>query len=282
MKYGVNLFLWTAAFTKKSLSLLPKVAEMGFDGVEVPLDLLDQIDVKGTKRALVSNELGCTCCGVIGADRDLISEDESIRKSAKNYLKRCLQICSEWEADVLCGPLYSAVGKIPGRSRSKKEWNLAVEGLKEMATEAEKYGVTLAIEPLNRYETYFLNTAEDALKLIYEINHPNLKLHLDTYHMNVEEKNFYKSIKQAGESLFHIHCCENDRGTPGTGHVDWQGVFKALHEINYNRWIVIESFVPGVKEIAKAASIWREICSSADILASDGLKFLKSMENSTV
>jgi len=100
MKYGVNLFLWSATFTRKSLDLLSKVAKMGFDGVEIPLDLLDQIDVKKTKKVLVSNRLGCTCCEVIGADRDLISEDESIRKSAKNYLRK---ISSEWEANIFCG-----------------------------------------------------------------------------------------------------------------------------------------------------------------------------------
>ena len=281
-KFGVNLFLWTAAFTKDTLNLLPKVAELGFDGVEIPIDLIEQIDVKGTKKLLDSTGLASCCCGVLGSSRDLISEDSVVRENAKNYIKTCIEVAAQWGSDVFCGPLYSAVGKLVGRGRTQQEWDLCVRELFHLGEHAGNYGVTLAIEPLNRFETYFLNTVEDAIKLVKEINHPNVKVHLDTFHMNIEEKNFYDAVKSAGEFLFHMHCSDNDRGIPGTGHVDWNGIFKGLGEIKYGRWLVIETFVPGIKEIAKAAAIWRPIAPSSDVIATEGLKFLRAQVGKSI
>jgi len=149
--------------------------------------------------------------------------------------------------------------------------------LGEMAEYAGKKNVVLAMEPLNRFETYFINIAEDIVKLVKDVDHPNLRVHLDTFHMNIEEKSLYKAIKNTGEYVAHVHTCENDRGTPGSGNVDWDGVFKALHEINYDGWLVIESFVPAIEAIAKAAAIWRELePGGADEIAEKGLEFIKS------
>lgn len=275
MAYGVNLFLWTAAYTDSDTHLFSLVRDLGFDVAEIPLDLLDEIDVEKTKHFLEENGLRVTGCAVVGERRDLISDKAEIRQEAKEYFSRCLEMLSVWGGTVLCGPCYSAVGKLTGQSRTEEEWKRAVEGLKELAKVAEDCQVKLALEPLNRFETYFLNTAEDAVRLVKEVDSPWVGIHLDTFHMNIEEKSLYQAIKQAGKHLFHVHTCENDRGTPGEGHVEWNEVFQALREINYQGDLVIESFVPGVKEIARAASIWRPLAPDSDYIARQGLAFLK-------
>lgn len=278
-KYGINFLLWSGDFTKESIPFIKKAADMGFDGVEIPIFNPETVDIKATKEALEVNGMGCTTCSILGEDRDLINFDPAIRENAKKYIIDCIKISSELGSPVFCGPLYSAVGKLVGRARNQEEWDLAVKGLKEVAKVAGDYGVNLAMEPLNRFETYFINIAEDAVKLAKDVDHPNMKVHLDTFHMNIEEKDLYTAIKHTGKYLGHVHCCENDRGAPGSGHVDWDGVFKALREVNYNGWLVIESFVPAIKAIAKAAAIWRELApGGADAVARDGLKFLKSYE----
>ena len=277
VKYGINFLLWSGSFTRESLPLIQKAADMGFDGVEIAIFDPEDVNVEATKDALKAAGLGCTCCSILGTDRDLISDDPAIRKNAKKYMNDCIEICAALDSPIFCGPLYSAVGKLVGRSRTQEEWDLAVDGLKEMAVIAGDNGVTLALEPLNRFETYFINIAEDAVRLVRDVDHPNLGVHLDTFHMNIEEKDLYKAIKSTGELLVHMHCCENDRGTPGSGHVDWDGVSKALRELDYDGWIVIESFVPAIEAIAKAAAIWRELApGGADAVAQEGLGFLRS------
>jgi len=274
-KIGVDLLLYAASFTERDLPLIRRVASMGFDGVEIPLFDPATTPLEEAKALMDEKGIRCLCCGILGPNRDLIHEDEDFREQGKQYIRDCLRIASVWKSPILCGPLYSAVGKLVGRSRTDQEWDWAVEGFKELGKFAADQGVSLALEPLNRFETYFINTAEDMRRLVDEVDHPNVGIHLDTFHMNIEEKSLYKAIKTAGDRLLHVHCCENDRGTPGTGNVDWDGVFNGLNEIGYDGWLVIESFVPGVKEIAKAAAIWRPLASSDDAIATEGLKFLK-------
>jgi D-psicose/D-tagatose/L-ribulose 3-epimerase len=279
MKYGINFLLWSGDFTRESIPLIKKAADMGFDGVEIAIFNPDDVDIKATKDALEASGMDCITCGILGDDRDLISDDPAIRENAKKYMRDCVEICVALGGSIFCGPLYSTVGKLVGRSRTQEEWDRAVSGFKEVAKVAGDNGVTLAIEPLNRFETYFINIAEDAVRLARDVDHPSMKVLLDTFHMNIEEKDLYKAIRSTGEAglLAHMHCCENDKGAPGSGHVDWDGVFKALNEVNYDGWIVIESFVPAIKAIATAAAIWRELTpGGADAIAKDGLKFLKS------
>jgi D-psicose/D-tagatose/L-ribulose 3-epimerase len=277
VKYGIHLFLWTERFDESSLPLIKKAKEMGFDGVEIPMLELDAINIEKTKKELEENGMECTGSLGLSIDTDITSDDETIRRKGIEYLKQCVKVTSELGSDVLSGVIYTAWGKIVGRARTDEEWKRSVEALKEVCQYAKNYGVTLAIEPVNRFETYFLNTAADAIKLVKDVGEPNIKIHLDTFHMNIEEKDFYKPIKEADGQLYHFHCCENDRGVPGTGHVDWKGVFKALSEIGYDRWLVIESFVPEMRKIAASIAIWRKIAPSADAIALDGLKFIKKM-----
>jgi D-psicose/D-tagatose/L-ribulose 3-epimerase len=276
MKIGVNLLLWSAQMGPESPGLIHKVGEMGFDGVEIFIDEPASIDCPAIRDAAQAHGLGVTCCSIVGPDRHLISDDPAVRRQALDYLRASCDVCAEVGSDTFCGPLYAGVGVLAGRPRNDAEWARAVEGLRETAVHADECGVTLALEPLNRFETYFVNTAADCAKLCRDIGHPRAKVHLDTFHMGIEEKDIAEAVRTAGDLLWHVHCSENDRGTPGTGHTEWADVFAALREVGYDRWLVIESFVLGNEAIAKAAAIWRDIAPSGDALASEGLAFLRS------
>jgi D-psicose/D-tagatose/L-ribulose 3-epimerase len=279
MKIGVNFLLWAAAMDEKSCDLIEKAARLGFDGVEIFIDEPRNIDCRLIRQAVNNHGLGITCCAIVGPDRSLISDDPGVRRNALDYIKAAVSISQEVGSRVFCGPLYAGVGVLSGRPRTSREWDRAVEGLSEAAAEAEGAGVCLCLEPLNRFETYFLNVAEDAVRLAEDVGSPSIRVMLDTFHMNIEEKDPAAAVRKAGRHLGHFHCSENDRGTPGTGHVDWPGVFEALRDIRYDGWLVIESFVLGNEAIARAAAIWRDIAPSGDDLARDGLAFLRRMSD---
>jgi D-psicose/D-tagatose/L-ribulose 3-epimerase len=275
VKMGVHLYLWTEVLDDSALRLIGKAAALGFDGVEVPLGRLDLLDASKTRREL--DEHGMVGLGSVGLDldHDLTSSDAATRRRGVAYMKRCVAATASFGGDAVNGVIYTAWGKITGRRRTTDEWRYSVEALREICQYAQDYGVTLGVEPVNRFETYFLNTAADAVKLARDVGEPNIKVHLDTFHMNIEEKGFYQPIKDVGDLLGHLHCCANDRGVPGTGHVDWEAVFRALSETGYDQWLVIESFTPETKRMAAATAIWREVAPNADSIAVDGLAFLK-------
>lgn len=272
--------MWTELLDERSLPLIAKAKALGFDGIEIYLtpSLVEVFNVQKTKRALEEAGMGCIGSVGLGKDQDIVSSDEATRRRGVEYLKKCVEIVSSLGGDLIAGVIYCAWGNIVGRGRTKEEWSRSVQGLREACRFARDYGVTLAVEPVNRFETYFLNTASDAVKLVKDIGEPNAKVHLDTFHMNIEEKSFYEPIVQTAELLGHVHCCENDRGVAGTGNVRWDQVFRGLAEIKYDRWLTIESFTQDIKSVAASTAIWRQLAPSADALASDGLKFLKSME----
>ena len=277
VKFGVHLFLWAERFDEAALPLIGKAKKMGFDGVEIPLIELEPLNVEGTRRELEKHDIiGLGSVG-IPLDKDITSSEAATRRRGIEYLKRCVEITSQIGGDAINGVIYTAWGKITGKARTEQEWRYSVEALREVCQYANGYGIALGLEPVNRFETYFLNTAADAVRLIKDVGMPNLKVHLDTFHMNIEEKGFCQPIKEVDKLLWHMHCCENDRGVPGSGHVDWKGVFKALAEIGYDRWLVLESFTPEMEKLAASTAIWRKIAPSADAIATDGLKFLKKM-----
>ncbi len=279
MRFGANTFIWRSPFsTETDLDLLSKLKSMGFDLMEVAVEDPGLIGLESLKVALEETGLGVVTCGAFGPGRNLSSLDEVERGAAKEYLTWMIDAAQYLGSEVVAGPMYSAVGKarLEDPEEREKEWHLAVEGLKEMCAYAAERGIRLAFEPLNRFETDLINIVDQGLKLIIDVGVPNLGFHLDTFHMHLEEKDSVAAIKNAGERVFHFHACENDRGIPGTGQVDWEGVFQALVEIGYQGAVVIESFTPEVKSIARAVCIWREIAPDQDSIARDGLKFIKS------
>ncbi len=275
MKYGLNLLVYTATFSNEQLDLVAKVADMGYDGVEIPFNDLSVLDAAATRKACEAAGMGLTSCCVIMPGQSISSTDESERKLGAERLRRMIDITAEMGGDMVAGPLYAPVGHMTGRARTEDEWNWCVDGLAAGAQHAAGAGVCLAIEPLNRFETYVLNTAADAVKLARTVGSENLKVQLDTFHGNIEEKDTAAAIRATGKWLGHFHASESDRGLPGTGQVRWGEVFAALNEIDYSGWVTIESFATGILDLCAAACIWRPIYESADGLAIDGLAFLK-------
>lgn len=277
MKFGVNTFLWTANFDRSHLPILPRIKEWGFDGVEFSTFNFDTFPAAEAKKMLADLGMGCTICTALIGTQSLVTEDAAIRKATRDYLLRAIDGSATVGAEALGGPFCSAVGYLPGRRRTEDEWKRAVEGLQSLGDALKSHNVVLAVEPLNRFETFFLNTAADSAKLCDEVNHPNIGILFDTFHANIEEKNLTTGLNDVGRHLRHVHSCENDRGTPGSGHVEWPVLFDTLRRKNYNDWLVIESFGFSIKEIAAAACIWRDLAESPDALAAEGVQFLRKM-----
>jgi D-psicose/D-tagatose/L-ribulose 3-epimerase len=277
MKIGVNLLLWSGGFRDEDVRLFDTVASLGYDGVEIPVFALEGITGSTVRKALSGTGLGCTVCSIVAPGASLIDPDSGARQRGVDFLRSVVDLAADIGAEVVCGPLYSPVGHVVGRGRTNEEWRWGVDSLAQVSREAESAGVFLAVEPLNRFETYFLNIASDVLRLAAEVGSPALGVHFDTFHANIEEKDPVGAVRDCGDRLYHFHCSENDRGPVGTGHVDWEGMIRALKEMQYDRWLVLESFLPVIKEIAAAASIWRELSPSPETLAADSLTFLRKL-----
>jgi len=276
MKYGVNSLLWTGSFNSDTdLPLFDRAKSLGFDGVELPPFVLEQVAPRKTKQALDDAGLEALLCAVVPPTANPIDPDPAVRANATDFLKRLVDLGHALGARTMCGPLYSPVGHLVGRGPTPDERKCAVEVIREVAVHAKQAEMVLALEALNRFETYFLNVVSDALTLAAETGCDNVGAHYDTFHANIEEKDPVAAIESCGDPLFHFHCSENDRGIVGTGHVDWQGSFEALKRIGYDRWMVVESFVPAVPEIAAAAAIWRSLAPDGDTLARESLAFMK-------
>lgn len=276
---GVNAWVWDSPFDRDSVSLVAKAAAMGFDAFTMPVEEPALIDVDAVRAVLQEYPLRLYISGAYGPTRDLTHEDSCYRRESLAYIRQLLGICEALGVTTLVGPAYSAVGKrrkIP-ESQRKWEWALAVEGLTEAGRMAADHGVTLAVEPLNRFETDLVNTAAQAKRLISDIDLPSVRIHLDTFHMHIEEKSVYDAIVLAGDELVYVDASESDRGTPGKGQVHWQEVARALKDINYQGDCIIESFTPACEQIADAAAIWRPLAESQDALARDGCRFLKGL-----
>ena len=277
MRFGINTFLFTSPFTNDSTKLFPKFKRWGFQSIEIPIEDPSHIDPAHVKRELDKHGLVCgTACACVGPDRDL----RGTRKQQADGLKYMMKVIDQMvvlECPALIGPVYSAVGRADAvpPAEYKQQWKTVVKNLKTLCKYAQSKGKLIYMEPLNRFETDFINTCDQALKMVKDVGSPALKLHLDTFHMNIEEKNQAAAIRKAGKLLGHLHACGCDRGTPGNDHIDWKGIAKALKDIRYDGDVVIESFTTDVKVIARAAAIWRKIEPTQDEIAVKGLKFLK-------
>ena len=177
---------------------------------------------------------------------------------------------------MLTGCLYTNIGTLTGAPPTPAEHDLVVEVVARVARYAGERGIALGLEPVNRYETHLLNLAADGVALLDAIGEPDVFLHLDTYHMNIEEKGFYDPIVATGNRLGYIHLSESDRGTPGTGNVHWPDVFRGLAAIGYDGRLVMESFAAVNDDIAGATAMWRNVVGDPEALVRDGLAFLRT------
>ena len=279
IKFGVSTWLWTSPFTTDTVQLFPKIKSMGYDAVEIPVEYPEKIDAKEVKAALQHNGLDAIVCGAFGPSRDLTNDDPAVHENCFQYIIQCLDLCNVWDAKFLAGPMYSAVGKarMVSPEQRKVEWERAVKNLHTVSKLAHERKLEIALEPLNRFESDMVNTTEDVLRLVNDINHPAAKIALDGFHMAIEEKNIEQAITLAGDKLIHLQVSENYRGTPGTGQAPWHSFKKGLSNINYKGVVSIESFTPEIKELAGAVCIWKNLAPTQDGFAQEGITFLKNL-----
>ncbi|MFN0105650.1 MAG: sugar phosphate isomerase/epimerase family protein [Bryobacteraceae bacterium] len=277
MQIGVNTLLWTAGFTEAYLPLIAKAKALGLDGIELATFDFASFPARAARRELEAQRMPGILCSALVGGMSLATEDAALRLKSLEFLRAGVRATAEAGLDLFIGPFCSAVGYLPGRRRTAGEWKRCVEGLQELGRYCDEYKVRVAVEPLNRFETFFLNTAADARLLCEEVGHPRIGVLYDTFHANIEEKNQAEAIRSLGKHIFHVHTCENDRGIPGSGPIDWPGVIGALREIGYDDWLVIESFGPGIKEIAAAACIWRDLAAAPDDIPFIGARNLRAL-----
>lgn len=278
IKLGVSTWLWESPFTNETATtLFPKIKEMGYDVVEIPVEDPALVNIKIVKEALEEHKLKAVVCGAFGPERDFTHDDPAYHQKSFDYINSCLEICAGLDTGFFAGPMYSAVGKarLVSAEQKKKEWDRAVTNLRKVCDLAETKGLEIALEPLNRFESDLVNTAEDVMRLVEDINHSAAKVLLDGFHMNIEEPDIEKAIRLVGDKLIHLQVSENYRGTPGTGQTRWDDYKRGLSAIGYNRVVSIESFTPAVQELAGAVCIWKPLVPSQDGFAREGLQFLK-------
>jgi D-psicose/D-tagatose/L-ribulose 3-epimerase len=275
VKVGMNVLLWTAAATEEHLGLLGDIKSWGYDSVEFPMFAPDCSPWGFLSARLDDLGLARTVVSVVPPEANPISEDAAIRRAGVDFLKACIDSCVALGAKVLCGPLYSPVGALAGRGRTEQEWERGVEAIRDAAEHAGAAGVTLAVEPLNRFETYFLNCQQDAARFVDTVGHPAAGLLFDTFHANIEEKDPVGAIEMAGSRIAHFHVSENDRSTPGEGHVPWPRVFAALKATGYDGSLTVEAFGRALPELAAATCIWREMMPGAGYLAERACRFIR-------
>jgi D-psicose/D-tagatose/L-ribulose 3-epimerase len=277
MRTGMNLLLWTSHVTAAHAPILDALARCGFDGVEVPIFEGDEAHYKSIGRAIERAGLQCSTITVCLADANPISPDAAERRRALERLKWVLDMTAALGGDVLCGPYYAPLGVFSGLEPNEDEKNRAAEVLRAGAEHARTLNVRIAVEFLCRFETYFLNTARDADAFVRRVKHPSLGMMYDTFHANIEEKDPPAALAAAREHLIHFHISENDRGTPGSGHVQWRETFKTLRQIGYDGWLTIEAFSRVLPELAAATRVWRDFFPSQEDVYQRGLQFIRTM-----
>ena len=275
MRFGMNLLLWSGELTADMVPVLESLKNMGYDGVELPLFNLD-LDYGAWGRRLDDLGLQRTAVTVRTEEDNPISPDAAVRNQGVENSKRTLDCCAAVGATHLVGPYHSALGVFSGQGPTADEWQWGVESMRQVAEHAASVDVTLGVECLNRFETYLLNSHEDAARFAKEVDHANCRVMYDTFHANIEEKNIPDAIRSCADVLCHVHISENDRSTPGQGNVRWGENFDTLNEVGYDGWLMIEAFGLALPELAAATKIWRRMYQSEEQLARDGLQFMKA------
>jgi D-psicose/D-tagatose/L-ribulose 3-epimerase len=274
MKVGMNLFLWTLDLTDEMFPIIESLAEMGYDGLEVPI-FDTSIDYASWGERLDGLGLERTAVAVRGEEDNPASLDPAIRAAAVAATNETLDCAAALGASALVGPLHSALGVFTGAPPTADEWAASVDALQQSCDHASGLGLDIGIEALNRFECYLLNSQADAARYVNDVGAANCKVLYDTFHANIEEKDEVAAIRQCADQLGYVHISENDRSTPGAGNVAWDETFAALSEIGYDGWFIIEAFGQAMPDFAAATKIWRPMFESEDQLVRDGLAFIK-------
>jgi D-psicose/D-tagatose/L-ribulose 3-epimerase len=276
MKLGINLFLWADHMHDGLLPVLELLKGIGYDGVELPIFDLDEADWQRWGRRLDELGLERTANTVIAPEHNPLSHDPSVRESAYRHMQSVIDCSAAVGAPLLCGPHQVALGVFTGSGATEAEWSRSVEHLRRVAEYAAEAGVVLAEEVVNRFELYHVTTLDEGIRLVDEVGHPNCRIHLDTFHAHIEEKDPAEAVRRAGGRIAHVHISENDRGVPGTGSVAWTATFDALRDIGYDGWLTVEAFGNSLPNLVAATKIWRPLFESEQQLASEAYSFLRA------
>ncbi len=273
MKLGIHAYAWCSQWSNDTLYLIDKVKALGLDFIEIPLMCLDTFDADAVRGRLEKVGLEAVTSTVLLKDTDITSDDPAMRARGVAYLEDCVRATHAIGARSFSGVIYSQHVKALPQRPDEKLWHYSADSLRPIARLAARLGVEIGLEPVNRYETCLVNTCEQALRLKEMIGEENVRVHLDTYHMNVEEKSYYDATVRAGKDLIHYHLCENDRGIPGTGLVRWDEIFRALAEIEYTGYAALESFVDCTDNMN--TWVWRQLAPNGDTLLQEGVAFIQ-------
>lgn len=278
LRYSVHAYAWTTSWSNETLNLINHAKSLGFDLIEIPLMEIEKVDPAAIKRRAEEVNIGVITSVACSEPRDLTADSEAVRKHGVEYLKQCVKAAADMDAQVVTGVIYSAIGRKIDSMPTQQHWDWAAKGLKEVARYAQDFDVTVGLEPVNRYETFLINTCAQALQLRDMIDEPNVGIHPDAYHMNIEEEDFYSPTKLAAPYICHYHLSESHRGVPGHGTVDWASIYRALADCGYEGVVGLESFIESSEAMRAATCVWRQIAPSSDYLLSEGLKYLKGLE----
>jgi D-psicose/D-tagatose/L-ribulose 3-epimerase len=278
-KFGVDSFIWSENFSEKDIWMIQKAKDMGFEVIDFAIANPFTFPAEKVKEEMNRVGIECVCTTTLTEQTNPISPDEGIRQNSVKAMKKCVDICRDIGADILGGVNYAAWGYLTRRPRTAEEWAWSVSCMRETAEYAKANSdIVICVECVNRFETFFLNIAEDAVQYCKDVGTGNIKVHLDCFHMIREEKSFAGAVKTCGkEFLGYIHVNENDRGIPGTGLVPFEEFFRAVAEVGYHGPLTIESFDPSFTELAGNCAIWRNFAPSGEVLAREGLANLKAI-----
>jgi D-psicose/D-tagatose/L-ribulose 3-epimerase len=277
MRIGIHQHVFTKRLCAANLDLLNVLRDFGFDSMDVNVRALDLPTAKLIRRRAEELGLHLMGGGSLPKDKELLSSDREKRQEAIEYMKDLVRRVHELGSTFYGGIIYAPFSRFTGKAPTKEELELSAEGLREVARYAQGFGIKVGLEPANRYETYLVNTIGDGLRLADSIGEKNVGILFDTFHCSIEEKSMYGAIAAAGSRLYHVHVSANDRGIPGTGQVRWDDVFRGVKDIGYDGTITIEGFVDDTADVASGACIWRKFASSPEEMATEGLRFIRSM-----
>jgi D-psicose/D-tagatose/L-ribulose 3-epimerase len=278
MKIGVSAFAWTADFRESHLEILPRLRQHGLSSFEIPMFDPDKLPAAKIRRAMDGNGLTCSVCAILPQRINPISADSGVRQKSVAYLMKCLDVATEMGATLIGGPVYAPIGYFSGWRRTIDEWKWAVDTLQQLTSTLDSNRLDLSIEPVNRFETYFLTTVQDATALCNAIDHSRIGVTVDTFHANIEEKDIPRAVRSAGQRLKHIHASENDRGLLGSGHIDFAGLITSLHQVGYTGSLMIEGFGYSVDEKAAPGALWADMNVTPEDIAFGGAKYLGSLQ----
>jgi D-psicose/D-tagatose/L-ribulose 3-epimerase len=281
MRIGMNMLLWATHVTEEHYSQLDKIKAAGFDGVEIPLFTGEDAHYDKLRRKLADLQLTCSTVAVVTPEASAISPDAAIRKAAEERLIKLVRQSAILGADILCGPLHQPLGVFSGTGPTEEEFKRAIDVHRTVGDHANRAGVVLAIEFLNRFECYFLNTMGATADYVRRVDHPNIKALYDTFHANIEEVNPPKAFADNATTIGHVHISNNDRGVPGRGHIDFGALFRAIKASGYNGWLTIEAFGRALPDLVEPTRVWRDFFKSSDEVVTEGYRFIRETWNAS-